>query len=161
MFEYLATLPLTSWVLDLGSSAGSFDANLTPAHLVRVDLQTKPTDRGGEFLQADAGRMPLRNQCLDVVVANHCFEHFVNLGQALGELGRTIKPTGTVFISVPDATTLTDRIYRWLGSGVAVAMSIRLRGRANFPNSSPPPRDFPLRRRCCCIPDSPFSIAGI
>lgn len=117
MFEYLATLPLTSWVLDLGSSAGSFDANLTPAHLVRVDLQTKPTDRGGEFLQADAGRMPLRNHCLDVVVANHCFEHFVNLGQALDELGRTIKPTGTVFISVPDATTLTDRIYRWLGRG--------------------------------------------
>ena len=117
MFEYLASLPPTSWVLDLGSSSGSFDSRLTAARLVRVDLEAKPANGGGAFVQANAGRMPLRDHCLDVVVANHCFEHFVNLGPALSELGRIIKPTATVFISVPDARTLTDRIYRWLGRG--------------------------------------------
>ena len=117
MFEYLATLPRTSWVLDLGSSSGSFDAKITQARVVRVDLQAKAAKRGGAFVQANARQMPFRDLCFDVVVANHCFEHFVELGPALSELGRIVKPTATVFISVPDATTVTDRIYRWLGRG--------------------------------------------
>jgi hypothetical protein len=28
-----------------------------------------------------------------------------------------LRPGGTLFVTVPDATTLTDRIYRWIGRG--------------------------------------------
>jgi hypothetical protein len=32
-------------------------------------------------------------------------------------MGRVLKPLGALYIAVPDAGTLTDRIYRWLGRG--------------------------------------------
>ena len=36
---------------------------------------------------------------------------------ALEEVGRVIRPGGVFFVAVPDAATLTDRIYRWMGRG--------------------------------------------
>jgi ribosomal protein L40E len=41
----------------------------------------------------------------------------VDLPGVLGEIGRVIRPGGSLFVAVPDASTLTDRIYRWLGRG--------------------------------------------
>ncbi|MBY0506180.1 MAG: class I SAM-dependent methyltransferase [Bryobacteraceae bacterium] len=117
MFDYLSTLRSSSWILDLGSSTGSFDQSITDAHVVRVDLDRKKSLRGGEVVQADAAALPLSDQRIDVVIANHSLEHILALGPALAEIGRIIKPGGTLFVSVPDASTLTDRIYRWLARG--------------------------------------------
>jgi len=51
------------------------------------------------------------------VISNHSLEHFEDLEGALSEIGRVVKPDGALFVAVPDAATLTDRIYRWLGRG--------------------------------------------
>ncbi|MEI9972243.1 MAG: hypothetical protein WDO73_09425 [Ignavibacteriota bacterium] len=32
-------------------------------------------------------------------------------------MGRVLKRSGVLYVAVPDASTLTDRIYRWLGRG--------------------------------------------
>ena len=66
------------------------------------------------FVQADAVHLPFRSRTFDAVILNHSVEHFVNLKPALQEIGRLIKHNGAAFVAVPDARTLTDRIYRKL-----------------------------------------------
>jgi SAM-dependent methyltransferase len=116
MRELLSELGADAWVLDLGSSSGSFPESLTAGRVVRMDLE--PVRTGEErVVRADAARLPFGDAVFDVVVANHSFEHFEELELVLGELGRVVKPAGAMFASVPDALTLTDWIYRWLGNG--------------------------------------------
>ncbi|MFN0104615.1 MAG: class I SAM-dependent methyltransferase [Bryobacteraceae bacterium] len=116
MREALSALAADSWVLDLGSASGSFQESSTVGRVVRLDLA--PIRRGeGRVIRADAARLPFADGAFDAVVANHSFEHFEELELVLGELGRVIKPTGAIFVSVPDASTVTDRLYRWLARG--------------------------------------------
>ncbi len=109
MHEILRSLPPGSKVLDLGSGAGSFTFPGLAA--VRADI-----DPGGD-VQADAAALPFRNASFDAVISNHSLEHIVQLDAALAEIGRVMKPRGALYIAVPDAGTLCDRIYRWVASG--------------------------------------------
>jgi hypothetical protein len=44
-------------------------------------------------------------------------EHFANLDAAVQEIGRVTMPGGSLFIAVPDASTVSDILYRWLSRG--------------------------------------------
>ena len=44
-------------------------------------------------------------------------EHFENPGGVLAETGRILRAPAFLYVAVPDASTLTDRLYRWLGRG--------------------------------------------
>lgn len=114
MNAFIQQLPATSRVLDLGAARGSFDAATTRATVYRVDLEARGA---GNFANADAAALPFAERTFDVVVANHSLEHFVRLEEALHEIARVIKPDGALIVTVPDATTLADRLYRWLGRG--------------------------------------------
>jgi SAM-dependent methyltransferase len=111
--EILARVAANGRVLDLGSREGSFDRSAYPFHTVRADL-----DRAaGVNVQADAAHLPFPAHCFDAVVSNHSLEHFADLDQALAEIGRVLTRPGALFIAVPDASTFTDRLYRWLAKG--------------------------------------------
>jgi len=113
MRAILAPLKAGAWVLDLGSGRGSFPDSLTAASVVRLDLDAT----GKNAVRADAARLPFREAIFDAVIANHSFEHFKELSLVLSEVGRVLKPGGAIFSSVPDASTWSDRVYRWLGRG--------------------------------------------
>ena len=115
MYELLRVLPLNAYVLDLGSAGGSFDDSdrFVP---IRVDLEYRP-EAGRNFVVADAAQLPLPSDNIDLIIANHSLEHFDNLYGCLREIRRVTKPTGGLFVSVPDASTLTDKLYRWLARG--------------------------------------------
>lgn len=113
MHEILEHLHHDARVLDLGSRDGSFLAEGYPFRTVRVDLN-RTASRINAFVQADAVRLPFRSRTFDAVVVNHGLEHFVHLKPALQEIGRVIKRGGAAFVAVPDARTVTDRIYRKL-----------------------------------------------
>ncbi|HYL35658.1 MAG TPA: class I SAM-dependent methyltransferase [Bryobacteraceae bacterium] len=116
MNELLQALPPGAVVLDLGCAAGSFRAEGNSFTVVRIDLE--PAHGAvANFAQADAARLPFRDGCIDLIVSNHSLEHFENLGGALGEIARVIKPQGALYVSVPDVTTVCDRLYRWLARG--------------------------------------------
>ncbi|MBZ5612167.1 MAG: class I SAM-dependent methyltransferase [Acidobacteriia bacterium] len=116
MNELLEALPPDALVLDLGCAGGSFRASGKSLTVVRIDLEAaKPAMPN--FAQADAARLPFRDHCFDLVVSNHSLEHFENLTGALQEIGRVAKPSAALYVSVPDATTFTDRLYRWLARG--------------------------------------------
>lgn len=110
MDEILRHLSAGARVLDLGSQRGSF---ARPAGVTTVRLDRE----GAPDVLADAAQLPFRDGSFDAVIANHSLEHFDQLDAAIGEIGRVIKTNGALFVSVPDASTLSDRIYRWLARG--------------------------------------------
>lgn len=104
-------------VLDLGSGSGSFPAQATAALVIRLDREFTTAPLGGWALRGDAASVPLRDGSIAAVIANHSLEHIENLTGALREIRRVLRPDGALFVSVPDANTLTDRLYRWLSRG--------------------------------------------
>src|SRR5580692_2382347 len=117
MHKLLESLPPGARVLDLGARTGSFNTNREDLAVVRLDLEI-PANRGaGLYVSADAARMPFRAEAFDAIISNHSLEHFVEMEATLREIGRVVKRGGALYVAVPDASTLTDRIYRWLARG--------------------------------------------
>ncbi len=117
MTSLIAKLPAGARILDLGAAGGSFESLRTDVFLVRLDVAPPPVRRPGAWIAADAAQLPFRAGAFDLIVSNHSLEHFPRLEVALSEIGRVLRPGGALYIAVPDAGTLTDRIYRWLGRG--------------------------------------------
>jgi hypothetical protein len=117
MLHLLASLPAGARVLDLGAGPGSFPCRRRDLFVVRLDREKPHSLGGGSYVLADAARMPFAPASFDLIVSNHSLEHFTELDATLGETGRVLKPEGVLYVAVPDATTVTDRIYRWLGRG--------------------------------------------
>jgi SAM-dependent methyltransferase len=116
MLHLLAKLPPGSRVLDLGAGCGSFPER-PDVSITRVDLAAPARRDQTSYTLADAARLPFAPSVFDAVICNHTLEHFTDFEGALREIGRVVKPEGALYISVPDAGTLADRIYRWLGKG--------------------------------------------
>ena len=118
MDEILRNLRPGARVLDLGSLTGSFSANCCPgARVVRLDLETPARGSPDGFVQADAARLPFPDASFDAVIANHSLEHIHHLGAALREIGRVVRSDGSLYVAVPDASTFSDHLYRWLCRG--------------------------------------------
>jgi SAM-dependent methyltransferase len=118
MHEVLKSLPGGSLVLDLGCGGGSFSQAATSAAVVRVDREPPAIRTNGtNLVQADAARLPFANSTFAAVISNNSLEHFDDFMGALDEIGRVIAPEGSLFVAVPDASTLTDKLYKWLARG--------------------------------------------
>lgn len=116
MHEILRSLGPGQRVLDLGSGPGSFDSATGAFIAIRADID-QPAGPVQNFARADAAHLPFADRIFDAVISNHSLEHFDDLAGALTEIGRVLKPTGALYVAVPDASTLCDRLYRWLGRG--------------------------------------------
>jgi SAM-dependent methyltransferase len=117
MYELLQSLPPGARVLDLGARTGSFHTTRRDLTIVRLDLEIPSEHAPGLYVASDAARLPFAAAAFDLIVANHSLEHFVELEATVREIGRVLRPGGALFVTVPDATTLSDRIYRWIGRG--------------------------------------------
>ena len=117
MLNLIAGLPAGSRVLDLGAATGSFKTARTDLQVVRLDLDSPRSAGPAGYVLADAARMPFRTGAFDLIVSNHSLEHFPDLASTLQEIRRTLKPDGALYVAVPDATTFTDRLYRWMARG--------------------------------------------
>jgi len=115
MHEILRHLGVGARVLDLGALNGSFPAELCPGVLVvRIDLERPARGTYDHFVQADAARLPFPDHSFNAVIANHSLEHIHGLPAALAEIGRVVCPNGSLYVAVPDASTFSDRLFRWL-----------------------------------------------
>jgi SAM-dependent methyltransferase len=117
MIDLIGDLTDGARVLDLGAGPGSFPVERDGILVVRLDLEKPHTCGQGAYVLADGSQLPFRSGSFDLAVSNHSLEHFIELHATLRELGRVLKPGAGLYVAVPDAGTLTDRIYRWLGRG--------------------------------------------
>ena len=116
MHEILRPLGAGSRVLDLGCYEGSFGPECCPhAQVIRLDRASHPAASG--FVQADAARLPFCSETFNAVVANHCLEHMDEVDCVLREIGRVTRRGGSLFVSVPDGSSWSDRVYRWVYHG--------------------------------------------
>ncbi len=116
MHELLRALAPGAIVLDIGSGRGSFETQDSSFTVIRTDLARQIAGTRN-FVQSDAAMLPFADGAFHLIVSNNSLEHFDNLEGALREIGRAIKPDGALYVAVPDATTLSDRLYRWLAHG--------------------------------------------
>ena len=98
----------------MGSGPGSFDATDIPLIIIRADLEAEGT---GNFVKCSADRLPFRDGAFRALILNHSFEHFERLPETVAEIARVLDRDSLLYIAVPDASTFTDRLYRWLGRG--------------------------------------------
>lgn len=117
MHEILRRLSPVSAALDLGSGKGSFDTSAHEFLVVRFDRRDPPPGARQNFVLGDASQLPFSNQTFEAVICNHSLEHFNNLAGVLQEIARICKRSAALYVAVPDSTTLTDRLYRWLARG--------------------------------------------
>jgi Methyltransferase domain len=117
MLHLIQHLPPRARILDLGAGPGSFQCERADAVVIRLDLERPHRLGDGSYVLGDAARMPFAAASFDLVVSNHSLEHFLELDATVREIGRVIKRDGVLYVAVPDASTLADRIYRWLGKG--------------------------------------------
>jgi SAM-dependent methyltransferase len=111
------SLPPGARVLDIGARSGSFTTGRQDIVVVRLDLEPPASRHQGSYVTGDAARLPFTAHSFDAVISNHSLEHFCELEETVREIGRVVKPDGALYVAVPDASTLSDHIYRWIARG--------------------------------------------
>ncbi len=114
-------------VLDVGCGLGGKTVAYAEAgaRLVGVDIAEKNISQCAAFASArgvkvefsagDAEQMPFLDATFDLVIANDSLEHFRNPGGALRELGRVIKPGGSIFLFfTPWRSPLGSHLYDYI-----------------------------------------------
>jgi SAM-dependent methyltransferase len=86
-----------------------------PIIVVRADLS--PREKKQDGIPVAAWKLPFADQSIKAIILNHSLKHFDNLSGCIGEIARVLAPDGWLYISVPDASTVTDRLYRRLAQG--------------------------------------------
>jgi SAM-dependent methyltransferase len=86
--------------LDLGGGTGELRSPLERRGYAYVNLDTTPAS-DGRAVVGDAHRVPLATDSVDLVVSRDSLEHFTDPRQALREVRRVLKPTGSFVIWVP------------------------------------------------------------
>lgn len=76
-----------------------------------------------KYLRADLYRLPFRGASADLVSSRWVFEHLEAPEAALAELGRVLRPGGTLLIRTTNRWHYTSRLGRWLPLGFKSALS--------------------------------------
>ena len=119
--ELLSSLPAGASVLDLGSGPGTFDYRRYPHLRIRAVDEARPASfdlpKHVEFALGSASSIPDADGSFDLVIVNFAFEHFPDARAALREIERVLRDGGRTWISVPNAASFEDQLYRNLFAG--------------------------------------------
>ena len=122
MDNIISSLRRDQLVVDLGCGRGSFGYATYDCKIVGIDVRLEPRTAyfDGErvsYVQADSHAIPIASASTDAVVCNHSLEHVVQYRATLAEIRRILKPTGLLWISVPNGFGFDDGLYRFLYAG--------------------------------------------
>jgi SAM-dependent methyltransferase len=123
MHEWLSKLGVEKLVLDLGSGSGSFDYSSYACKIVALDedfhaLSALLRDKHHSLaVDSVCHLLPFKDRIFSLVVCNNSLEHFVNLPEALAEIGRVLDPGGSLIVAVPNGYGFDDNLYRYLLEG--------------------------------------------
>jgi SAM-dependent methyltransferase len=114
--RWLEDLPPSSKILDLGCGSGSLPELLGAHHVIGTDVDVAAPAMFPRA-RADSHRLPFAGQSFDLVICHHTLEHFHDVPGTIREIRRVLRPAGRLFVSVPDGTSFSDRLYRFLLCG--------------------------------------------
>lgn len=118
----LADMPGGAHVLDLGCGSG------TVAYAGYPQLRFFGSDQYADagttrwppnawLALADAEQLPYADGTFDGAICNFVFEHFERPRAALRELDRLVRPGGFLYVAIPRAGSLQDRLFRFALKG--------------------------------------------
>jgi ubiquinone/menaquinone biosynthesis C-methylase UbiE len=147
-------------VLDLGSGAGEFSAELLRAGAapIAVDVAGEALRRARERVPGLDARLwrpgeplPVEDASIDVVWAGEVIEHVVDVAPWLSEVRRVLRPGGTLLLTTPDH-----------GPGTLLALAISPRRfAAHFEPRSDHVRFFSRRTLRELLDDLGFEVAEL
>jgi SAM-dependent methyltransferase len=103
-----------------------FDAGLKIGIDVSADTVARAADRGRDcgcrFINADVRRLPLADECMDLVLSNSTLDHFdseLEIEESLHELVRVLKPGGILLVTLDNPRNVLFILLRaaapWMG----------------------------------------------
>ena len=107
----------TARILDLGAGEGSFSYGKCQSRIIAADEEIPRNVRqypNAFFVQCDGAALPFFAAPFDIVVANFVFEHFSTPEAVLCEIERALKPRGLLYLSIPNSSSLEDKLFRFL-----------------------------------------------
>jgi SAM-dependent methyltransferase len=88
--------------LNLGSGpSGRYRELFGNWEIVAADIQPPAGPQPWRYCRADAGCLPFKSRCFDVVVAIEAFEHIHDNAAAMREVHRVMKPEGRLIVTTP------------------------------------------------------------
>jgi 2-polyprenyl-6-hydroxyphenyl methylase/3-demethylubiquinone-9 3-methyltransferase len=113
-------------LVDIGCGGGLLAPHIAGYRHIGIDVTVSALaiarQHGVTPVRADAGALPLRSSCADVVVAGEILEHVTDLAAVVAEACRVLKPGGTLVVD----TIASTRLARF----VAVTVAERIPGGA-------------------------------
>ncbi len=102
-------------LLDLGAGEGTFEYDKVKCAVIAADKTLPSRLPRRPLVQCDAEALAFTPGVFDAVIANFSFEHFAHPDLVLSEIDRVLTKSGLLYISVPNAAALEDRLFRLLG----------------------------------------------
>jgi len=107
--EHLAALPPEALVVNVGCARVRRFEDECPGRYLATDLRVLDT----VDFASDATRLPLADDSVDVLITLEMLEHVPDPAAVVRELGRVLKPGGTLLLSVPSAVPRHDHYDYW------------------------------------------------
>jgi SAM-dependent methyltransferase len=141
-----------SKIFDIGCGDGYFTSNIFDReHVVGTDIIQSDLETARRYpvferlLPNDVTRRtPLEDNSVDFAFSNCVLEHIPAIDDAIGEIARTVKPGGWLFLSVPAEcfaeNIFLSRLVRPLSRSAALRIAARQNARFAHYNLLPPSR---------------------
>ena len=89
------------WALDLGGGRGTMRSLVERKGWWYVLLDRRPVNNGSHMVCGDAHKLPFHNNLFSLIIIKDALEHFWNPWEAMHEVRRVLKDSGTLVIWVP------------------------------------------------------------
>jgi len=103
-------------ILDGGAGTGCFPyADFPGCRIVALDVKPMAGIKDPpnvERVVGDLEKLPFGEKSFDLVTLNYVLEHTFYPDEVVSEIGRVLKADGIFYLSVPDAGSIDDRMFR-------------------------------------------------
>ncbi len=108
-------------IMDIGAEAGRFSQLNTNTETISIDIDPKGLKRLKQkapntiIIQADARKVPIKNETLDAITMIEVLDYIPELDQAFQEAFRTLKPQTTLIVSFGNKSSLKAKLRQIKG----------------------------------------------